>query len=199
MTSSVHYVGDYILNVPSSGTTIIFAGMLIGTLISIPGWAWVARRLQNNQRMLLITALVMAVFSFPMTFIKTSMGFTLWMALWGLGFGGFWTFMGPAMADIVDAIVVSDKRRDDGVLMGIRAFFMRFSYASQAVVFWLVHKMTNFSADPTSNAAKFGISLHMAAIPSLFFLLGALVFFRMNTLTPQKIEENKRTLATLDI
>jgi GPH family glycoside/pentoside/hexuronide:cation symporter len=199
MTSSVHYVGDYILNVPSSGTTIIFAGMLIGTLISIPGWAWVARRLQNNQRMLLITALVMAVFSFPMTFIKTSIGFTLWMALWGLGFGGFWTFMGPAMADIVDAIVVSDKRRDDGVLMGIRAFFMRFSYASQAVVFWLVHRLTNFNADPTSDAAKFGISLHMAAIPSIFFLLGALVFFRMNTLTPQKIEENKRALATLDI
>ena len=199
MTSSVHYVGNYILNVPSSGTTVIFAGMLIGTLVSIPGWALLARRLQNNQRMLLITALVMALFSFPMTFISSVMGFTVWMALWGLGFGGFWTFMGPAMADIVDAIVVSDKRRDDGVLMGIRAFFMRFSYASQAIVFWLVHRLTGFGVDPTSPAARFGISLHMAAIPSLFFLLGALVFFRMNTLTPQRIAENKRILAMLDI
>lgn len=199
MTSSVHYVGDYILNVPSSGTTMIFAGMLIGTLVSIPGWALLAKRIGNNQRMLLITALVMSIFSFPMTFIDTILGFTIWMALWGLGFGGFWTFMGPAMADIVDSIVVKDKRRDDGVLMGIRAFFMRFSYASQAVVFWLVHTLTNFNSDPTSPAAKLGISLHMAAIPSLFFLLGAIVFYRMNTLDPQKIEENKRILATLDI
>ncbi|WP_422481507.1 MFS transporter [Pleomorphochaeta sp. DL1XJH-081] len=118
MTSSVHYVGNYILNVPSSGTTLIFAGMLIGTLVSIPGWALLAKRIGNNQRMLLITALVMAFFSFPMTFVSSIMGFTIWMALWGLGFGGFWTFMGPAMADIVDSIVVTDKRRDDGVLMG---------------------------------------------------------------------------------
>ena len=199
MTSSVHYVGNYILNVPSSGTTMIFAGMLIGTLISIPGWALLAKRIGNNQRMLLITALVMALFSFPMTFIDTISGFTLWMALWGLGFGGFWTFMGPAMADIVDAIVVADKRRDDGVLMGIRAFFMRFSYASQAIVFWLVHTLTKFDSDPTSPAAKLGISRHMAAIPSLFFLLGAIVFFRMNTLDPQKIAENKRQLTMLDI
>ncbi len=199
MTGSVHYVGNYILNVPSSGTTVIFAGMLFGTLVSIPGWAFLAKRLRNNQRMLLITAVVMALFSFPMTFISSVTGFTVWMALWGLGFGGFWTFMGPAMADIVDAIVVSDKRRDDGILMGIRAFFMRFSYASQAIVFWLVHRLTGFGTDPTSPTAQFGISLHMAAIPSLFFLLGAIVFYRMNTLTLQGIEENKRILATLDI
>lgn len=199
MTSSVHYVGDYILNVPSSGTTVIFAGMLAGTLLSIPGWTALSKRLKNNQRMLLITSLVMAAFSFPMTFITTKTGFTLFMALWGLGFGGFWTFMGPAMADIVDAIVVNDRRRDDGVLMGIRAFFMRFSYASQAVVFWLIHRLTNFNADPNAPLAKLGISLHMAAVPALFFLAGAVVFYRMNTLDPKKIEDNKRILATLDI
>jgi GPH family glycoside/pentoside/hexuronide:cation symporter len=103
------------------------------------------------------------------------------------------------MADIVDSIVVTDKRRDDGVLMGIRAFFMRFSYASQAIVFWLIHRLTNFNADPTSTAAKMGISLHMAAVPAVFFLAGALVFYKMNTLDPEKIAQNKRKLATLDI
>ncbi len=199
MTSSIHYVGNYILNVPSSGTTTIFAGMLIGALVSIPGWSFLSRRLKNNQRMLLITSMVMAIFAFPMTFVRTKSLFTLFMALWGLGFGGFWTFMGPAMADIVDAIVVIDKRRDDGVLMGIRAFFMRFSYASQAIVFWLIHKMTNFAIDPYSPKATLGISLHMAAIPALFFLAGAVVFYSMNTLTPEKIEQNKDVLAALDI
>ncbi|MGI6432596.1 MAG: MFS transporter [Sphaerochaetaceae bacterium] len=199
MTSSIHYVGNYILNVPSSGTTVIFAGMLGGSLISIPLWALLAKRMKNNQRMLLITSLVMALFSFPMTFISTIGGFTLFMGLWGLGFGGFWTFMAPAMADIVDEIVVKEERRDDGILMGIRAFFMRFSYASQAIVFWLIHKATAFGVDPYSQAAKRGISLHMAAVPSLFFLLGALVFYKLNRLNPQRVEENKAQLAVLDI
>ena len=98
------------------------------------------------------------------------------------------------MADIVDSIVVSDKRRDDGVLMGIRAFFMRFSYASQAIVFWLIHTITDFNADPTSPAAKMGISLHMAAIPSLFFLAGAIVFLKMNTLDPEKDRGEQTTV-----
>ena len=107
--------------------------------------------------------------------------------------------MTPAMADIVDAIVIKDKRRDDGILMGIRAFFMRFSYASQAIVFWVIHRLTNFSSDPTSKSSQMGISLHMATIPALFFLAGAIVFYFMNTLTPEKVAKNKEELSTLDI
>ncbi len=199
MTSSIHYVGNYILDVPSSGTTLIFAGMLIGTLVSIPIWMLISKRGVNNQRMLIITSIVMAVFSFPMTFINTIEGFTLFMGLWGVGFGGFWTFMTPAMADIVDEIVVLEKRRDDGVLMGLRAFFMRFSYASQAIVFYIIHTVTRFDSNPTSDSALFGISLHMAAIPALFFLAGAILFIKMNTLNPQRIAKNKEMLASMDI
>ena len=199
MTSSVHYVGNYILDVPSSGTTLIFAGMLIGTLLSIPIWLLISKRGVNNQKMLIITSIVMAAFAFPMTFINTMNGFTIFMALWGVGFGGFWTFMGPAMADIVDEIVIKDKRRDDGVLMGIRAFFMRFSYASQAIVFYLVHTFTKFEVNPTSDSALFGISLHMAAIPALFFLAGAFLFIKMNSLTSERVAKNKEILASMDI
>lgn len=199
MTSSVHYVGNYILNVESSGTTVIFAGMLIGTLVSIPFWMKLSKRGVNNQKMLIITSFVMAAFSFPMTFLSTIGSFAVSMGLWGVGFGGFWTFMTPAMADIVDEIVVQEKRRDDGVLMGLRAFFMRFSYASQAIVFYIVHTATRFDADPTSGAAKLGISLHMAAIPSLFFLTGAILFIKMNTLDSSRIAKNKEALESMDI
>ncbi len=199
MTSSVHYVADYILEVESSGTTMIFAGMLAGTLLSIPVWLTLSKKGVNNQNMLSITAVVMAVFAFPMTFITQMSGFTIAMTLWGIGFGGFWTFMGPAMADIVDEIVVMEGRRDDGVLMGIRAFFMRFSYASQALVFYIVHEATGFNPEAVTPTAKMGISLHMAAIPALFLLLGAVIFMKMNTLDGKRIAENKAKLATLDI
>jgi GPH family glycoside/pentoside/hexuronide:cation symporter len=199
MTSSVHYVGDYILQVSADGTTTIFAGMLAGALLSIPLWMLLAKRLQNNQRMLIVCSLTMAAFAFPMTFTATKTGFTVFMTLWGIGFGGFWTFMGPAMADVVDHIVVTEKRRQEGIHMGIRAFFMRFSIASQALVFYIVHESTRFDENNVTELAKFGIKLHMAAIPALFFLVGALLFWKTNTLTPARIKENRSQLALLDI
>ena len=119
----------------------------------------------------------MAAFAFPMTFINTMNGFTIFMALWGVGFGGFWTFMGPAMADIVDEIVIKDKRRDDGVLMGIRAFFMRFSYASQAIVFYLVHTLTRFEANPTSDSAAFWYITSYGCNSCLIFLGGCIPLY----------------------
>lgn len=204
MTGSVHYVGNYILGGSSSDTTLIFAGMLIGALVSIPIWARVSKKLKNNQKMLCITGVVLAVTAFPMTFVRSMNGYTLFMTLWGIGFGGFWTFMSPAMADVVDWFVVKTGRRDDGVIMGMRAFFMRFSYASQAIVFWLTHKLTAFDATITDPALvpesmKFGISLHMAAIPALFFLIGVLVFIRLNRLTPKTVEANRLRLSQMDL
>jgi|GEM_PF-265058 GPH family glycoside/pentoside/hexuronide:cation symporter len=199
MTGSVNYVVDNILGMSSSATTPIFAGMLVGTLVSIVIWTRLAKRLKNNQKMLMITCVWMAAAAFPMTFVRTQLGYIVFMTLWGIGFGGFWTFMSPAMADVMDAIVVEDGRRDDGVVMGVRAFFMRLCYASQAIVFWATHRFTGFAEDPGSPLAQVGISLHMATIPALFFLFGVLVFAKMNTLTPEKTSQNRERLLALDI
>ncbi|WP_320127801.1 MFS transporter [uncultured Sphaerochaeta sp.] len=199
MTSSINYVVKYILAERSTQSTPIFAGMLVGALVSILIWTQVAKKMQNNQKMLVVCALFMSAFALPLTFVSTQLGFIICMSLWGLGFGGFWTFMGPAMADVIDDLVVRQKRRDDGIIMGIRAFFMRFSYASQAVVFYLTHKLTGFNPDNITPLAKKGISLHIGLIPSIFFLLGVIVFLSMNTLTPQTIKSNRQLLKQLDV
>lgn len=199
MTSSINYVVKYVMEKESSQATPIFAGMLVGALLSILLWTQVAKRLKNNQRLLIICSLFMALFAIPLTFVTSQMAFIITMALWGLGFGGFWTFMSPAMADVLDNMVVRQKRRDDGVILGIRAFFMRFSYASQAIVFFSVHTLTGFDPDAMTPAAKFGISLHMGVIPALFFLAGALLFARMNSLTPAMVAQNHLALKQLDV
>ena len=141
----------------------------------------------------------MAACALPMTFINSYIGFTVCMTLWGLGFGGFWLFMPAAMADVIDEVVAKNKKRDDGIYMGLRAFFGRLSYASQALVFWAIHTITKFDQNPESPQALFGIHLHMALIPAIFFLAGALVFSRLNTLTPAGIKNNKKILAELDL
>ncbi len=199
MTSSVHYVGDYVLSGDSSDTTMIFAGMLIGALISVPIWISVSKRIKSNQKMLIITAVLMAVFSLPMTFIDTYRGFTISMSLWGLGFGGFWLFMPGAMADVIDEIVVKERKREDGIFLGFRAFFGRLSYASQAIIFWTIHSMTHFAEDPRSHSALFGIHLHMGLIPALFIICGVLVFIRLNTLTADSVSRHKEQLIELDL
>ncbi len=199
MTGSIHYVGDYILPGGSSDVIMIFAGMLLGAIASVPVWGFISKRLKNNQRMLIICAVCMTLFSFPLTFLKTYIAFTVAMFFWGFAFGGFWMFMAPAMADVIDEIVVRDKKRDDGIYMGFRAFFGRLSYASQAVTFWLVHELTNFSADPRSPEAIFGIHVHMALVPMGFLIVGIAVFMKMNTLNPQKVAEYRRQMKEMNL
>ena len=199
MTASINYVVKYILEARSSQATPIFAGMLAGTLISILIWRAAAKQLKNNQRMLVICSFFLALFAFPLTFFTTQIAYIIGMTLWGLAFGGFWTFMSPAMADVIDSLVVAQKRRDDGVVLGIRAFFMRLCYASQALVFFVVHELTHFDPEHITETAKFGIRLHMGLIPALFFLAGGLLFWRMNDLTIEKIKENRQLLSQMDI
>ncbi len=199
MTGSIHYVGDYILPGGSSEVIIVFAGMLAGAMVGVPLWGKLSRRLKNNQKMLIITAVLMAVFAFPMTFLKTYTSFTIALFFWGIAFGGFWMFMSPAMADVIDEIVVDDKKRDDGIYMGFRAFFGRLSYASQAVTFWLVHELTNFTEDPRSPEAIFGIHVHMALVPMGFLIIGIIIFLKLNKLTPEQVAEHKRQLKTMDL
>ena len=204
MTSSVNYVAHGVLGFEKgSATTPIFAGMLVGALISVLVWKTVAGKIKNNnQRLLVITSIFMAFAGIFMFFANTQIGFAVGMFLWGLGFGGFWTFMVPAMADVVDSIVVKEKRREDGVLMGIRSFFCRLSYASQAIVFWLCHKFSGYDSTVKgmqSQSARLGIKLHISIIPAVFFIGAALVMLYVNTLTPDIVAENKKELEALGL
>ena len=203
MTGSVNYVVSGVLGMKSSATTPIFAGMLVGALVSILVWRGVARRIRNNnQKLLVITSFAMAAACAAMFFANSQLTFAIGMFAWGLGFGGFWTFMTPAMADVVDSVVVSEKRREDGVLMGVRAFFMRLSYTSQAIVFWLCHKATGYDSSVSGMQeplARVGIKLHISLVPAAFFVIAALCMLFINPLTPEKVERNKEELKRLGL
>lgn len=202
MTGSVNYVVEGVLGLKSSQTVPIMAGMIIGSLLGVLLWAQVQKRLRNNQLMLILTAIVMGAVAIPMTLLRSSLGFMVAMGLWGLGFGGFWTFMTPAMADVVDQTVLHEKKRNDGIILGLRAFFMRFSYASQALVLASCHRITGYDNAPgaiQTELAKWGITFHIGLIPGLFFLASALVFWKLNTLNPEKTAANSLELKKLDL
>ncbi|HWR12021.1 MAG TPA: MFS transporter [Rectinemataceae bacterium] len=197
MTASIHYVGDYLLG--GRSTTLIFAGMLAGALAGIPLWLAMRKRVPSNQRLLAMSAMGLAVFCLPLMLVTGYYGFVAAMFAWGLSFGGFWMLMTPAMADVIDEIVVTTKKRDDGVYIGFRAFAGRLAYAVQAVSFWIVHSLTDFAQSPRAPKAQFGIRLHTALIPALLLLVGVAIFLKMNTLNAEKAEDNRKAMKKLGL
>ena len=202
MTGSVNYVVNGVLGLPAKASTPIFASMLVGALISVVIWSKVAKKLDNNFLMLVITNFFMAFAAFPMLFCRTQLTFAIFMFLWGLGFGGCWTFIAPAMADVVDSIVLKEKRRNEGVIMGVRAFFMRLSYASQGIIFWLCHSLTSYdNAAPgiQEPLAQWGITAHIGLVPSLFFMAAALLLLIAKPLPAEKARANREALKELGL
>jgi GPH family glycoside/pentoside/hexuronide:cation symporter len=192
MTGSVHYVGKYVLPGGAQDTTIIFAGLLVGALISLPLWIFIAKKIKSNQKAMIFAALFMILALLPINFMpRTYTNFTITITLFGAAFGGFWYLITPAMADVIDEVVVKTGERKDGVYMGFRAFFGRLSWAVQALSFLIVHKLTGFDETIAiqSDAAVDGIIINMALLPMFFLFIGVIIFWRMNTLTPQKMEE----------
>ncbi len=192
MTASIHYVGDYVLG--GRSTTLVFAGMLAGALVSVPLWTALLRLKGSVQGLLQVCSLSMAAFCLPLLFVKAYWGFVASLFLWGTAFGGFWLLLSPAMADVVDGIVVRTGRREEGVYLGFRAFAGRLSYAVQALSFWAVHAATAFARDPRSARAVLGIRIHLALIPALLLVAGVLVFRRLNGLTRERAERNRALL-----
>ena len=206
MTGSVHYVGKYILpEGTSGGTTIIFVALLIGALLGLPIWIRLAKRSGSNQKTMMITAILMAVFAFPigLPMVETATLISIFIFFFGIAFGGYWMIMTPALADVIDEIVIESGYRNDGIYMGFRAFFGRLAFAVQALSFWAIHLITNF--DPALNAetmpdlAKLGIHIHMAIVPVFLLIIGVIVFWRMNTLTPQIVRQNKEKLKEMNL
>ncbi|MFX0062385.1 MAG: MFS transporter [Candidatus Hermodarchaeota archaeon] len=99
---------------------------------------------------------------------------TRFIFLFGLGFGGYWMIMTPALADVIDEIVVKTGRRNDGIFMGFRAFFGRFAFAVQGAVFFLVHELTGFVAGVSEQTplALLGIHSHYGIIPAILLVIG---------------------------
>ena len=192
MTASIHYIGDYVLG--GRSTTLIFAGMLAGALAGIPLWMMARRRIRSNQILLAMSAAALGVLCLPLLFAASHTAFVAAMFGWGLAFGGFWMLMTPAMADVIDEIVVASGRRDDGVYIGFRAFAGRLAYAVQALSFWVTHWLTGFAEDQRSPRALAGIRIHTALVPAILLGIGVIVYLKMNTLTAESVEENRRKL-----
>ncbi len=203
MQNSLYYTVKYVLEKPSSASTLIFAGFLIGAVLSTPVWTKLAHKVNNNKKIMLISGILLGVFAFPLLFLENYVGIIITMILWGIGLGGFWFMIFPVMSDVIDESVVITGKREEGIYAGFSQFFARLGIVAQALTFGIVHSLTGFveGAAPGTQTplAIWGIHVHLALVPMIFIFLGCLVFWRYYKLTPEKIKANTEKLKEMGL
>ncbi len=201
MQSSVHYTVKYSLGMQEDAATLIFASFLIGVLISTPFWTYYSRKVQNNKKVMIVSSLVLAAFTLPITFLRDYWLIVFDMFLWGLGMGGFWLMIFPVSSDVIDNAVVITKKREEGVYTGFQQFFGRIGIIAMALTFAIVHTLTGFvegSLNQTETAI-WGIHFHQSLIPFILLMIGIIVFWLKYDLTPEKVSENSKKIKELGL
>lgn len=194
MQASVQYTIKYSLKMDPSANTLVFAMFLVGVLVSTPFWTYYAKKVKNNKKVMLISGLLLAATTLPITFYRDYLLIVIEMFLWGLAMGGFWIMIFPVSADVIDNAVVMTKKREEGLYTGFQQFFGRIGIIIQALTFAVVHELTGFDEALGLNqpeSAIWGIHFHQALIPAIFVIIGALVFWKWYKITPEKVIENQ--------
>ncbi|TFF92932.1 MAG: MFS transporter [Promethearchaeota archaeon] len=197
--TSVPYVVDQILQKGSIYQTLLQAAFLIGGLLSIPVWMKYSHKQNNNKKVMLLGSSFLAIMSITLTFFPNVILLFIQIAIWGIGLGGVWIMLKPIMADIIDQSVINTEIREEGVYYGIYQFFSRTGWLMQAIIFGVIHMLTGFAEDPSSPSAQLGIRLHFGLVPTLFLIVGIIIFWKYYTLTPEKVRENQEILKGLGI
>ncbi len=201
MEASIPYVVKFVLGMPSSSTTLLMAGFLGGAIFSIPVWVMLAKKIDNNGRVMLIGSIFMGICLIPMIFEENYIFIIINVIIWGIGQGAYWAMIFPVFSDVIDESVLKFEKREEGTLIGIQQFFGRLGYILQVMSFAIIHELTGFNqnSDIQTPLAIMGIHLHLALVPAIAILIGGLVFWRFYDITPSKVAEHQLKIRELKL
>ena len=209
MTAMVVYLTTFILQ--GSDMIIFLALFLTGSLISIPVWLKLLKKLNNNKKAYLIGSLVLCVLVVPLTFFQTDIDLMIIMFFVGFGNGCVWTIGMPVLfANAQDDFVVTTGKNQKGILVGTWAVLGLITAFIDEALITIVFTVTGFDAGipdyatliATHTVAEvelilMGIRVLLGIIPALVLLAGTLIFWKYYPLTQEKVLENKAKLLEL--
>ncbi len=202
LMASLNYVIVYVLGQSADMLMILMLLYIIGSIASIPIWLKLSQRMNNNKKLLAIACIVNLAFLVPIGLISV-LGLFLFLAIFlGVGMTGFKVGLVPLAGDALDEAVVVNNRHIEASFTGFRTFILRFSLVAQSVIFATVHTLTGFNPVPDvqqTPLAVFGIQLHFALIPAIFFAIGIIIFWKWYGLTPEKSQELKAKIKELGL
>jgi len=212
LQASAFYMVIFVLQEDSTFLSILMAFMLLGAIVSVPLWGYFAHRVNNNKKLSLFAGLAMLITFLPIFFVNVPLLYLIVLFLFGIGLGGQWAMDPPTMADVLDDLAVRTGKREAALYYGYTSFFIRFSGSFQALVFVVVHLLTNFPAGVQTYGdlvivvgadnvfwPLLGIRIHAALIPAILVLITILIFWKWYDLTPDKVAANKEKLKELGL
>jgi len=203
LTASIPYAVNFVLPGPPFGPEVnmilLFAAFLQASIISVPFWIWVAKKIKNNKKTALIGGYCLVIATFSTTFYVGIFDSMIYQTLLGFAMGNFWVLLTIYFSDVLDERVILTKSPNRGATVGIASFLNRFARAAQIGIFTIVHILTGFveGAATQSAAAQIGIRLHMSTIPAIILLICTIIYWKYYPITPEVWMENKKKLKEL--
>ena len=212
MTGMVAYLSTFILQSNDPDVMIIyFAFFLGGSLISIPIWLKLLKKMNNNKKLYIIGSLVLCVLIVPLAFFQTDIDLMIIMFFVGFGNGCIWSIGMPVLfSNAQDDFVVRTGKNQKGILVGTWAVLSLITAFIDEALITIVFTFTGFDAGipdyatltATHTLAEvelilMGIRVLLGIIPALVLLAGTLIFWKYYPLTQEKVLENKAKLLEL--
>ncbi len=70
MTASIPYLVRFVLKMEASAISLIMLAFLLGVLISVPLWVKLARKTNDNRKVMIISGTLVAIFLTPLIFLE---------------------------------------------------------------------------------------------------------------------------------
>jgi len=197
MTGMVVYLTTFVLQ--GSDMTILLALFLVGSLVSIPFWLRILKKMKNSKKTYIIGSLVLCILIIALSLFQTDIDFMILMFLMGFGNGCIWTIGMPVIyADAQDDFVVRTGKNQKGILVGTWAVIGLVTAFIDEALITLVFGLTGFNESiPNYWNNELAIRLLVGLVPALVILVGTIIFWRLYPLTQEKVQENKAKLIEL--
>ena len=192
MTGMIAYLVTFIFQSNDPDAMIPFLALfLLGSLISIPFWLKILKKMNNNKKTYIIGSLLLVALTVPMTFFQGDIMLMIILLLVGFGNGCVWTIGMPVLySNAQDDFVVRTGKNQKGIMVGTWAVIgLVTAFIDEALitlVFWLA-----------GSNIELAIRLLVGVVPALVILVGTLIFWKLYPLTQEKVLENKAKLVEL--
>ena len=170
--SSIYFFKD-VLKLPLSYAIIPTLCSFLAMTFSMPLWNRLSQKL-DHAKIYMLGVLMSALALIPLLWITTIEEYTVLSIFRGVATAGYIFMFQPIAADTYDEITLKCERHLEATLHGLRNIVFRSSAIFIAIILGLIHIATNYDANPKavqSPLAVWGVRVHTALIPILFYLL----------------------------
>jgi GPH family glycoside/pentoside/hexuronide:cation symporter len=194
-----YYICDY-LELDIALASIPSLALILTSLITIPLWVKVAKKFGVRTAYfasMMLSALSSFLFIFAISF---ELAIAL-AAIAGIGLGGSSVVLNAVVSQAIDNATLKSGLREEGTYNGIMLVFQATGKLFQAIIFTISFLIFGYVAGSMqqTEATKFGLLFTISIIPGIITLIGALFFWKLNTITKEVAAANQVKLIELGL